>query len=72
MKILDLKLSMNKIALLSFYSFWYIVFFGYSGNLPLHLQKVLKRIAKKKYIASYQEILKLKTLVQCQDLAILW
>ena len=56
MKILDLKLSMNKIALLSFYSFWYIVFFGYSGNLPLHLQKVLKRIAYHDQVGVIPEI----------------
>lgn len=66
---------MDKIKyLLSYYSsplvYYYI--FDHSGNLPLHFQKVLKRTAKKKYIASYQEILKLKTLVQCPDLAIHW
>lgn len=72
MRILDIRLFMDKV-LLSYYSLWYfIVFFAYSDNLPLHFQKVLKRTAKKKYIASYQKILTLKTLGQCPDLAIHW
>ena len=74
MKILDISLFMDKIVLLSYYlsPLVYCCIFAYSGNLSLHLQKVLKRTAKKNYIASYQKILKLKTLVQCPDLAIHW
>lgn len=73
MKILDIRLFMDKIVLLSYYlSPLVYCIFAYSGNFSLHLQKVLKRTAKKKYIASYQKILKLKTLVQCPDLAIHW
>lgn len=53
-------------------SFWLTNIFLFFWQLAFTYSKVLKSTAKKKYIANYQAVLGLKTLVQCPDLAIHW